>query len=168
MLMVRDLVKVFPGRVPALQGVSLEAQEGMFGLVGPNGAGKTTLMKVLVGLLEPTSGAVELDGGDGPRHPEKVWARLGYLPQDFGFYPNLTGAKMLRYLLELKGVGAAGRMDALVLDLLERVNLGAAAHTVVRKYSGGMRQRLGLAQALAGDPDVQVMQLNRRGARTTL
>jgi ABC-2 type transport system ATP-binding protein len=152
MLMVRDLVKVFPGPVPVLQGVSLDVGEGMFGLLGPNGAGKTTFMKILAGLLEPTSGRVELDGIDILRHPEEVWARLGYLPQDFGFYPNLTGAKMLRYLLELKGVSADGGMEALVMDLLARVNLSAAAHTTLRKYSGGMRQRLGIAQALAGNP----------------
>ncbi len=152
MLKIEKLVKVYPGPVAALQGIDLEVSEGMFGLLGPNGAGKSTLMKILAGLLEPTSGCVQLDGIDVVAQPEEVWARLGYLPQDFGFYPHLTGRAMLRHLLRLKGITSPGGNAALADELLERVNLTFAAKRRVKDYSGGMRQRLGVAQALAGDP----------------
>ena len=152
MLTIRDLVKVYPGPVTALQGIHLDVAPGMFGLLGPNGAGKTTLMRILAGLLEPTSGEVRLDGEDILENPEAVWKRLGYLPQDFGFYPHLTGEKMLVHLLELKGVDAPQGMKRLCADMLARVNLSYAAKWKVKTYSGGMRQRLGIAQAIAGDP----------------
>lgn len=152
MLQIRDLVKVYPGPVAALQGVDLEVRNGMFGLLGPNGAGKTTLMRIIAGLLEPTSGEVLLDGEDVTERPERVWSKLGYLPQEFGFYPHLTGEQMLEYLLRLKGVEAPGGMRNLVYSLLEQVNLTFAAKRKVRGYSGGMRQRLGVAQAIAGNP----------------
>jgi ABC-type multidrug transport system ATPase subunit len=152
MLELRDLVKVYPGPVAALQGVSLSIPQGMFGLLGPNGAGKTTLMRIVAGLLEPTSGTVVLDGADVTETPERVWARLGYLPQEFGFYPHLTGEAMLAHLLELKGVESPGGLKKLVAELLDRVNLTFAAKRKVKGYSGGMRQRLGLAQAIAGNP----------------
>jgi ABC-2 type transport system ATP-binding protein len=151
-LSIRDLVKVYPGPVTALQGVSLDLPNGMFGLLGPNGAGKTTLMRILSGLLEPTSGQVLLDGQDVLNNPQQLWKQLGYLPQDFGFYPHLTGEKMLAYLLQLKGVQAPQGIKALCGELLERVNLTFAAKRKVKGYSGGMRQRLGLAQAIAGNP----------------
>ena len=152
MLTIRDLVKVYPGPVTALQGINLDVPPGMFGLLGPNGAGKSTLMKILAGLLEATSGQVTLDGGDVLSKPERIRRRLGYLPQEFGFYPHLTGEKMLAYLLKLKGVEAPGGLKKLVDELLERVNLSYAARRKVKTYSGGMRQRLGIAQAIAGDP----------------
>ncbi len=152
MLVIRELVKIYPGPVAALQGVDLEVPNGMFGLLGPNGAGKSTLMKILAGLLEPTSGQVTLDGGDIVNHPEQLWPKLGYLPQEFGFYPHLTGEQMLAYLLELKGVEAPQGMKKLCGELLERVNLSFAAKRKVKGYSGGMRQRLGIAQAIAGNP----------------
>src|SRR4051795_6235710 len=152
MLTIRDLVKVYPGPVTALQGINLDVPPGMFGLLGPNGAGKSTLMKILAGLLEATSGQVTLDGEDVLARPEIVRRRLGYLPQEFGFYPHLTGEKMLTYLLQLKGVEAPGGLKKLVAELLLRVNLQDAAKRRVKGYSGGMRQRLGIAQAIAGDP----------------
>ena len=152
MLTIRDLVKVYPGPVTALQGISLDVPPGMFGLLGPNGAGKTTLMRILSGLLEPTSGQIGLDDHDVLADPEWLWARLGYLPQDFGFYPHLTGEQMLTYLLKLKGVEAPGGLKNLCAELLDRVNLTYAAKRKVKTYSGGMRQRLGIAQAIAGDP----------------
>ncbi|MFN8547543.1 MAG: ATP-binding cassette domain-containing protein [Candidatus Eisenbacteria bacterium] len=152
MLVVRNVVKVYPGPVAALQGVSLDVPTGMFGLLGPNGAGKSTFMKILAGILEPTSGSVQLDEVDVLSHPEHLWTRLGYLPQEFGFYPHLTGEAMLTYLLELKGVTAPNGMKKLVAELLDRVNLTFAAKRKVKGYSGGMRQRLGIAQAIAGDP----------------
>jgi ABC-type multidrug transport system ATPase subunit len=157
MLLIRDLVKVYPGSVTALQGVSLEVGPGMFGLLGPNGAGKSTLMKIVAGLLEPTSGAVELDGVDITREPQRVREQLGYLPQDFGFYSHLTGEAMLVHLLRLKGVESPRGTKALARELLERVNLASAAQRKVKGYSGGMRQRLGIAQALAGDPRLVIV-----------
>ena len=152
MLVIRDLVKIYPGPVTALAGVDLDVPNGMFGLLGPNGAGKTTLMRILAGLLEPSSGTAELDGESILDRPERIWGRLGYLPQDFGFFPHLTGEKMLQYLLRLKGVSAPGGVRALSGELLERVHLTFAARRKVKTYSGGMRQRLGIAQAIAGDP----------------
>src|SRR5262245_55865717 len=157
MLTIRRLVKVYPGPVTALEGVDLDVPRGMFGLLGPNGAGKSTLMKILSGLLEPTGGEVRLDDHDILSDPAYVRARLGYLPQDFGFYPNLTGEKMLEYLLRLKGVEAPGGMKGVVADLLGRVNLSFAAKRRLKGYSGGMRQRLGIAQAIAGNPSLLIV-----------
>jgi ABC-type multidrug transport system ATPase subunit len=157
MLAIRKLVKVYPGPVAALQGVDLDIAPGMFGLLGPNGAGKSTFMKILAGLLEPTSGSVQFDAIDVIAHPQRLWSQLGYLPQDFGFYPHLTGQQMLEYLLDLKGVTAAGGTKKLAAELLERVNLAFAAKRRVKGYSGGMRQRLGIAQAIAGDPRLLIV-----------
>ncbi len=157
MLVIKELVKVYPGPVAALQGIELELSSGMFGLLGPNGAGKSTLMKIVAGILEPTSGEVWLDGVNITAKPQHVWERLGYLPQDFGFYPQLTGRAMLAHLLRLKGVRAPGGEKKLCSELLERVNLSHAANRKVGSYSGGMRQRLGIAQAVAGDPKILVV-----------
>lgn len=157
MLEVRDLVKVYPGPVAALQGIHLTIPRGMFGLLGPNGSGKTTLMRILAGLLEPTSGQIIFAGEDVTGRPERIWYRLGNLPQDFGFYPNLTGEQMLLHLLRLKGVTAPQGLRALCAALLDRVNLLKAAKRKVKGYSGGMRQRLGIAQAIAGDPELIVV-----------
>ncbi len=157
MLSIQSLVKVYPGPVAALQGIDLEVPPGMFGLLGPNGAGKTTLMRVVAGLLEPTSGQVRLDGEDVLVHPERLRAQLGYLPQEFGFYPHLTGEQMLIHLLRLKGVTAPSGLRQLAGELLERVNLAYAARRKVKTYSGGMRQRLGIAQAIAGDPRLLIV-----------
>jgi ABC-type multidrug transport system ATPase subunit len=156
-LSVRKLVKVYPGGVTALRGIDLDVPNGMYGLLGPNGAGKSTLMKILAGLLEPTSGEVTLDDLDAVADPMAVHARLGYLPQDFGFYPHLTGEQMLTFLLRLKGVEAPGGLKGLVAELLSRVNLSFAAKRKLKGYSGGMRQRLGIAQAVAGDPRLLVV-----------
>ena len=157
MLEVNNLVKVYPGPVAALQGVSISVSKGMFGLLGPNGAGKTTLMRIVAGLLEPTSGTVRFDGEDVVDDPRRIRRKLGYLPQDFGFYPHLSGQAMLRFLLRLKGVEAPQGVDKLAAELLERVNLAYAAKRKVKGYSGGMRQRLGIAQALAGDPRIVIV-----------
>src|SRR5262245_3769783 len=157
MLSVEDLVKVYPGGVTALQGISIKIGSGMFGLLGPNGAGKSTLMKIISGLLEPTSGKVLLNGTNIVEKPEAVWAGLGYLPQDFGFYPHLSGEAMLIYLLELKGIQSPSGLKRLAAELLDRVNLTFAAKRKVKEYSGGMRQRLGIAQALAGNPELIIV-----------
>jgi len=118
MLSVRNLVKVYPGPVTALQGVSLDIGTGMFGLLGPNGAGKSTFMRILAGVLEPTSGSVTLDGRDVLANPSELWTVLGYLPQDFGFFPHLTGEAMLEYLLQLKGVASGKETRRLAASLL--------------------------------------------------
>src|ERR1051325_11387695 len=157
MLCVRELVKVYPGPVAALQGVDLDIPIGMFGLLGPNGAGKSTFMRILAGLLEPTSGSVRLDGHDVVADPQWVRARLGYLPQEFGFYPHLSGEDMLMHLLKLKGATAPSGLKKLCGELLERVNLSFAAKRPVKGYSGGMRQRLGIAQAIAGNPRLVIV-----------
>jgi ABC-type multidrug transport system ATPase subunit len=157
MLAIRSLVKVYPGPVTALQGIDLEIPTGMFGLLGPNGAGKSTLMKILAGLLEPTSGQVHLDGVDILADPQRVWSRLGYLPQDFGFYPHLSGQAMLEYLLRMKGIDAPQGVRKLASELLDRVNLTFAAKRKLKGYSGGMRQRLGIAQAIAGNPALLIV-----------
>jgi ABC-2 type transport system ATP-binding protein len=152
LLEITELVKVYPGPLTALRGVDLAAPQGLFGLLGPNGAGKSTLMRIVAGLLAPTSGRVRFAGEDVVEHPERLRSRLGYLPQQFGFHPQSTGEEMLTYLLALKGVTAPGGTRALARQLLERVNLAAAARQKIGGWSGGMRQRLGIAQALAGDP----------------
>ena len=157
MLSIRGLVKIHPGPVAALRGVDLELGEGLFGLLGPNGAGKSTFMQVVAGLIEPTAGEVVLDGHDIVQDPRFMHQRLGYLPQDFGFHPDLSGLAMLELLLKLKGItGPRGRRQV-ARELLERVNLAHAANRKVAGYSGGMRQRLGLAQAIAGDPRVLIV-----------
>ena len=157
MITIKDLVKVYPGPVAALQGINLEIPSGMFGLLGPNGSGKSTLMRIMAGLLAPTSGSITMDGIDITSRPESVWSRLGYLPQDFGFYPNLTGEAVLLHMLRLKGVKAPKGLKYLVAQLLERVNLSDAGKRKVKTYSGGMKQRLGIAQAIAGKPDLIIV-----------
>ena len=157
MLSTRGLTKIYPGPVTALNGVDLDVPPGMFGLLGPNGAGKSTFMKILAGLLEPTSGSVTMDGVDLLENPQWLWPRLGYLPQEFGFYPHLTGEAMLSHLLTLKGVTAPEGQKKLVAGLLDRVNLTFAAKRKVKGYSGGMRQRLGIAQAIAGNPRIIIV-----------
>jgi ABC-type multidrug transport system ATPase subunit len=157
MLSIRDLTKTYPGGVQALRGVSLDLSPGVFGLLGPNGSGKTTLMKIVATLLEPDSGTIEMNGAD--LLARKIHARrmLGYLPQDFGLYPTLTAWQMLDYLAKLKGVTVNKERDALVDALLDRVNLSSARHQRLGGFSGGMRQRFGIAQALIGEPKLIIV-----------
>ena len=157
MLSIKDLRKTYPGGVVALKGVDLEVPAGMFGLLGPNGAGKTTLMKIAATLLEPDAGTVEVDGRDLVADKGGARRMLGYLPQEFGLYPSLTAAQTLDYFAKLKGVSDAAGRRGLVGALLERVNLSAAAGQRVGGFSGGMRQRLGIAQALIGRPKLVIV-----------
>ena len=157
MLKIDGLVKVYPGPVSALQGIDLTLDKGMFGLLGPNGAGKSTLMRILAGVLEATSGHVTLDEVDLLDREPGTGPLVGYLPQDFGFYPHLTGAAMLAFLLRLKGVAGLGGVDRIARELLARVNLDGAADRKLSGYSGGMRQRVGIAQAVAGDPALVIV-----------
>ena len=157
MLAISNLIKVYPGPVSALQGIDLQIPPGMFGLLGPNGSGKSTLMQILSGLLTPTSGTITFDEQDIVKHPQRIWPRLGYLPQEFGFYPHATGEAMLLHLLRLKGVQSPNGLKALCAELLERVNLSYAKKRAVKTYSRGMKQRLGIAQAIAGSPDLIIV-----------
>lgn len=157
MLVIRDLMKTYSSGVQALKGISLEIQPGMFGLLGPNGAGKTTLMKILATLLEPDSGAAEMNGLDLIAHKAETRNMLGYLPQEFGLYPTLTAAQMLNYFAKLKGVTQKKERSSLVDALLERVNLSAERNRRLGGFSGGMRQRVGIAQALIGNPELLIV-----------
>ena len=136
-----------------MDGIDLEVPRGeCFGLLGPNGAGKSTLMRILAGLLEPTSGQITLDGKDLLANPERIWNQLGYLPQDFGFYPNLTGEQMLIYLLKLKGVHAPGGLKRLAAELLERVNLSFAAMDAPPFAYRALRSALQRSISFSGTP----------------
>jgi ABC-2 type transport system ATP-binding protein len=157
MLRINQLQKTYSSGIQALKGITLDIPSGMFGLLGPNGAGKTTLMKILATLLEPDSGAAEMNGIDliGDKHATRKM--LGYLPQEFGLYPTLTAEQTLHYFARLKGVHAKKERAALVDALLERVNLAGARRQKVGGFSGGMRQRLGIAQALIGNPKLLIV-----------
>src|SRR6185295_14329784 len=157
MLGIQDLNKTYPGPVKALRGVSLEVPSGMFGLLGPNGAGKTTLLKIAATLLEPDSGTVRMNGVDLVADKHKARQMLGYLPQEFGLYPTLTAEQTLDYFARLKGVSDARGRRLLVDALFERVNLVSARKQRVGGFSGGMRQRLGIAQALIGEPQLIIV-----------
>jgi ABC-type multidrug transport system ATPase subunit len=157
MLKITDLHKTFSGGVFALRGVTLNVLPGVFGLLGPNGAGKTTLMKILATLLEPDSGAAEMNGIDLINDQHGTRKILGYLPQEFGLYPTFTAEQMLDYFAKLKGVWNRKERRALIDALLERVNLSEARRQRVGGFSGGMRQRLGIAQALIGQPQLIIV-----------
>lgn len=157
MLVIKDLMKTYSSGVHALKGISLDIQPGLFGLLGPNGAGKTTLMKILATLLEPDSGTAEMNGVDLIKAKAETRKKLGYLPQDFGLYPTLTAAQMLDYFAKLKGVAGKKERRSLVDALLERVNLSAERNRRLGGFSGGMRQRVGIAQALIGNPELLVV-----------
>lgn len=157
MLHIKELTKTYPSGIQALKGVSLEAPSGMFGLLGPNGAGKTTLMKILATLLEPDSGTAAMNGIDLIIDKHGTREMLGYLPQEFGLYPTLTADQTLHYFAKLKGVHDTKERSALVDALLERVNLAGERRQRVGGFSGGMRQRLGIAQALIGQPQLIIV-----------
>jgi ABC-2 type transport system ATP-binding protein len=140
----------------ALRELSLRCGPELIGLVGPNGAGKTTLMRMLATLMPPTDGAIRWNGRDTRTHGAEVRATLGYLPQEFGIYPEFTGRRFLRYLAAMKGLPtpvAIRRVD----EVIELVNLEAVANRRLTAYSGGMKQRLGIAQALLNDPELLIV-----------
>ena len=152
-LTVRDLTKRYKDKT-AVDGVSLRLTEGINGLLGANGAGKTTLMRMLCGILKPTAGSVSLDGVDVSS--EDYRAVLGYLPQDFGYYPDFTGLDFLLYLAALKGL-TRSHAKRKAAELLELVSLADVGKKKIKTYSGGMKQRLGIAQALLNDPRLLVV-----------
>jgi ABC-type multidrug transport system ATPase subunit len=153
MLEIRNVVKTFGKDVRAVDDVSLTLGRGVVGLIGHNGAGKTTLMQMIATLTRPTSGQILFDGADIVRKPNDIRRRLGFLPQDFGVYANLTALEFMQYFAALKGV----RDPARIRHLLELVNLHEHAKRQAASFSGGMRRRLGIAQALLNDPDILVV-----------
>jgi ABC-2 type transport system ATP-binding protein len=152
MLNIQHVTKTY-GRVTAVDDVSLDLGTGVVGLIGHNGAGKTSLMQMIATLTQPTSGKIFFKGDDIARNPNAIRTRLGYLPQDFGVYPHLTALEFLQYFAALKGVSDAAR----IRKLLEMVNLHEHAHRLAATFSGGMRQRVGIAQALLNDPDILIV-----------
>jgi ABC-type multidrug transport system ATPase subunit len=156
-LAIRDLSKRYSNGVQALAGVSLTIAPGMFGLLGPNGAGKSTLMRTLATLQEADSGSATLDDIDVLRDKDRVRRLLGYLPQEFGVYPKVTAGEMLDHFARLKGLSNAKERKATVDALLERTNLAAVRKQRLGGFSGGMRQRFGIAQALIGNPKLIIV-----------
>ncbi len=156
-LRIEHLSKTYPGGVQALKDVSLTVPTGMFGLLGPNGAGKSTLMRTIATLQEPDAGAISLDGLDVLAEKEEVRKLLGYLPQDFGVYPRVSAEEMLSHLAVLKGLTDRGERKDAVEALLHQTNLWDARKRKLGTYSGGMRQRFGIAQALLGDPRLVIV-----------
>lgn len=154
---IRGLRKVYPGAVVALEGLDLDIPAGVFGLLGPNGSGKTTLMRILATLLEPTEGEARVCGRDVRREKAAVREILGYMPQDFGFYPTLSAYETLDYFALLSRVSSPKERRARIEQALARVNLQEMAGRRVGTFSGGMKQRLGIAQALLNDPRVLIM-----------
>jgi len=155
-LIVDNLSKNYGGGVQALRGVKLSLRPGVLGLLGPNGAGKSTLMRILATVTQPTSGRVLWNDTDIARSPDALRGILGYLPQDFGVYPNLTAIEFLEYLSAVKGI-SAGAARKRIRELLELVNLAESAKRPLGGYSGGMRQRVGIAQALLNDPQLLIV-----------
>ena len=156
-LSVQNLSKTYPNGVQALKGVSLEIPPGMFGLLGPNGAGKSTFMRILATLQDADTGTATLGDIDVLKEKERVRKVLGYLPQEFGVYPKTSAVHMLDHLAVLKGVADSGERKELVEALLHRVNLWDVRKKDLSGYSGGMKQRFGIAQALIGDPRLVIV-----------
>ena len=156
-LVISNLSKTYVNGVRALNDVTLDIPSGMFGLLGPNGAGKSTLMRTIATLQQPDSGTIRLNDLDVLAAPEEVRKILGYLPQEFGFYPNLSAERVLDHFAALKGVADAGERRALVDALLAQTNLEEARKKAVGGFSGGMKQRLGIAIALAGRPKLIIV-----------
>jgi len=156
-LTIRNLSKRYPNGVQALAAVSLTVPPGMFGLLGPNGAGKSTLMRTLATLQSADSGSATLGDIDVLNEPERVRAVLGYLPQDFGVYPKVSAYDLLDHLARLKGLADAKSRRETVEALLNRVNLYAVRKQKLGGFSGGMRQRFGIAQALIGNPKLVIV-----------
>jgi len=157
MLAIDNLTHVYPNGVKALDNVSLTIPRGMYGLLGPNGAGKSTLMRTIATLQAPTSGTITFDGIDVIKDPEALRRTLGYLPQDFGVYPRVSAYDMLDHMAVLKGIANGRARRETVEYLLNQTNLWDVRKKALAGYSGGMRQRFGIAQALIGDPSLIIV-----------
>ena len=151
-LEINNLSKTYPNGVKALQDVSLTIGKGMFGLLGENGAGKSTLMRIVATLQDADSGSVVFDGIDVAKDPQALRKVLGYLPQEFGVYPAITAEELLMHIADLKGIAKASQRKEQVHALLKKVNLWEDRAKKLGSYSGGMKQRFGIAQALLGEP----------------
>ena len=154
---IENLGKVYEGGVVGIRDVNLTLSEGIFALLGPNGAGKTTLMSILATLLDPTSGTARVDGHDVRKDKQAVRELLGFLPQDFGLYPSLTAFETLDYMALLSNINDPADRKRRVESALERMNLTAVRNRRVGGFSGGMRQRVGLAQALLNSPKLLIV-----------
>ncbi|WP_260483849.1 ABC transporter ATP-binding protein [Sphingomicrobium flavum] len=157
MLEIQGLSHTYANGTRALHDVSLAIPKGMYGLLGPNGAGKSTLMRIIATLQTPTEGGVTFDGLDILKDPDALRRRLGYLPQDFGVYPRVSAYQMLDHMAVLKGITNAGERKSVVETLLSQTNLWAVRNKSIAGFSGGMRQRFGIAQALIGNPDLIIV-----------
>lgn len=153
MLRIESISKRFRSGNFGVRDVTFTAKGGVLGLLGRNGAGKTTLMQMIATVTKPTAGRIFFRDIDAQANPDALRRRLGYLPQDFGVYDNLTALEFLSYFAALKGI----RSKAKVQEILEMVNLHGAANRAVGGFSGGMKQRLGIAQALVNDPDLVIV-----------
>jgi ABC-type multidrug transport system ATPase subunit len=157
MLKISNLSKTYPNGVEALKNVSLDIPTGMYGLLGPNGAGKSTLMRTVATLQQPDSGSIELDGLDVLGSPGELRRQLGYLPQDFGVYPRISALDMMDHMAVLKGFTQRAKRKEVVERLLQQTNLFDVRKKALSGFSGGMRQRFGIAQALIGDPKLIIV-----------
>jgi ABC-2 type transport system ATP-binding protein len=157
MLVIDGLSHVYKNGVRALDNVTLSIERGMFGLLGPNGAGKSTLMRNIATLQTPTSGSIRFGDIDIIKQPDLLRRQLGYLPQDFGVYPRVSCLEMLDHLAVLKGVADKADRKLTVETLLQQVNLWGARKKALSGFSGGMRQRFGIAQALIGNPSLLIV-----------
>ncbi len=154
---IQGLNKIYKNGKHALKDINLEIEEGMFGLLGPNGAGKTTLMRILVTLMKPTSGIVKFNGYDLIKNRREVRAMLGYLPQEFHFFAKLKTWEFLDYVASLSGLTNSRERKKAVDEMLEKVGLYEVRDRLANKLSGGMKRRLGIAQALIGDPKIVIV-----------
>lgn len=157
MLSISELNKTYPNGTQALNNVNLEIGKGMFGLLGPNGAGKSTLMRTIATLQNADTGTVVFDGINVFDAPDELRKILGYLPQDFGVYPKVSAEMMLNHIAKIKGIQSKGDRASYVSDLLNKVNLYKFRKRNLGDYSGGMRQRFGIAQALIGNPKLIIV-----------
>jgi ABC-2 type transport system ATP-binding protein len=156
-LIIENLNKTYAGGVKPLDNLSLSLTDGMFGLLGPNGAGKSSLMRTIARLQEPDNGSISFNGINVLEQPDVLRCALGYLPQEFGVYPKLSAAVLLDHLAVLKGVADKTLRKEQIDSLLEQTNLSAHRNRAVHTFSGGMRQRFGIAQALLGSPKIIIV-----------
>lgn len=156
-LSINHLSLTYKNGFQAIKDISLEIRNGMFGLLGPNGAGKSSLMKTIVGLQKPTSGSIIFNGINASENPNYIKQNLGFLPQDFGVYPKISAYDLLEHIALLKGINNRTERKEQILNLLEKVNLSDFEKKEVQTFSGGMRQRFGVAQALLGNPKIIIV-----------
>jgi ABC-2 type transport system ATP-binding protein len=156
-LSIKNLTKTYPNGVKAINGIDLEIKNGMFGLLGANGAGKSSLMRTIASLQAPSAGSISFNGTDVLKYPDTIRTQLGYLPQEFGVYPKVSAEQLLNHLAILKGLIDSKKRKEQVAALLQQVNLYQHRKKAVHTFSGGMRQRFGIAQALLGDPKIIIV-----------